>query len=989
MIADGQHWRRVAEVFDCVADLAPEQRGARLAELCADDATLHAEVEALLRADAVAARFDRDVDCARCAAASAWQGDVQTEAAGQRIGPWRVVRELGRGGMGVVLLAERADGQYEQQAALKLVKRGMDSEAILARFLRERQILARLEHPNIARLLDGGVNADGRPYFAMEYVQGRPILDWCAERNAKLDQRVELFLAVCSAVQFAHSQLVVHRDIKPSNILVTPAGEATLLDFGIAKAIGQGDAGTATALWQDRPLTPAYAAPEQLRGEPVTVATDIHGLGCVLYELLAGRRAFDVGDTPTLDELQKLLTATAPRAPSAVAAADAPVPAKALRGDLDTIALKALHRDPVRRYATVDAFASDLQRYLHGLPISARRDNTAYRVGKFIGRHRAGVAASAAVIALLIASAAFAFWQARLKSREAQAAQQVTNFLVGLFAGADPELTQGAKLTAADLLDQGTEKLNAQTDIGPTVRARLLHTIAHTYSSLGLYERAAPLEEQALALRRAQFGDAGLETAESADEFGLIQLKKGAFDKADPLLREALQTRRAKLGKDDPAIISSLGNVASLLQERGDFTGADALHREALAASGRRFGEDSAETAERLDAYGANLDNLGKRPDADAAFRRALAIRERKFGKDSAEAAVSLQNLGVHLDDKGEYAAAVDLLEHAVAIRTRVYGDGHPLTAASMLALSQAYNDNNLAANKAAAVKLAEQALAVFRRTLPEDHPKIDEALNDLAVLKYSRRDFAGAAELLRDALARSRRKLGNDHPQTLGEQNDLAAVIMHDGQYAQAERLLRDVLQRPQADDGRISVVQSEQNLATTLQMQGKTAEAVAWTRKAVGLLAMQEGASANLAIALRQLATAEELDGQTAAAESDFRAMLALGEYFSATKGIDHFNWQLAWADFLVGQHRCAEAMPAIEMSWKELAHANESNDVRKWQAVLLKGLCQTSMADIAGKRDGEKSVGEALKKLHELPGSEVDADAVTAKYLLDKRR
>ncbi|MBS0582753.1 MAG: serine/threonine protein kinase [Proteobacteria bacterium] len=987
----GQRWRQIGEAFDRVADAPPEQRAMLLNELCGADALLRAEVEALLRADAAATRFDAGVDSARDTAARIWHDEAEGESAGRRVGPWRVLREIGRGGMGVVLLAERADGQYEQQAALKLVKRGMDSEAILARFLRERQILARLEHPHIARLLDGGIADDGRPYFAMEYVPGEPLLDWCRDRGAKLDQRITLFLEVCAAVQFAHSQLVVHRDIKPSNILVTSAGEARLLDFGIAKAIGQGDGGTATALWRDRPLTPAYAAPEQIRGDPVSVATDVHGLGCVLYELLAGRRAFDIGDTPTLEELQKLLTATAPRAPSAVVANNAPVPAKTLRGDLDTIVLKALHRDPARRYATVEAFASDLRRYTQNLPISARRDNTAYRVGKFVDRHRVGVFVSTLAILLLLASTVFAFWQARQKSREARAAQEVTSFLSGLFAGADPELTQGAKLSAQDLLDQGASRLDAEADIEPAVRARLLHTIAHTYSSLGLYARALPMEEQALALRRAQSGDASLETAESADELGLIHLRKGEFEKAAPLLDEALQTRRANLEKDDPAVISSQADVASLLQERGDFTGADALYREALAQSGRRFGEESAETAERLDDYAANLENLGKRPQADAAFRRALSIRERKFGKDSVEVAVSLQNLGVHLDAAGEYGAAVEMLERAVAIRTRVYGEGHPLTAASMLALSQAYDSNNLEKDKSKAERLAEQALAIFRRTLPEDHPKIDEALNGLAVLKYSRRDFAGAADLLRDALARSRRKLGDDHPQTLREQNDLAAVISRDHQYAEAERLLRDALQRVHADanSAPISMVEAEQNLAGVLGAQGKTAEAVTWMRKAAAVRAMHEGASANLAIALRSLAVAEEMDGQTAAAESDLRATLALGEYFSATKGIDHFNWQMPWADFLVGQHRCVEAMPAIEMSWKELEHANSSNAVEKWQAILLKGLCEASAGDAAMKRDGEKLLDEASKKLNELPGSDMDTYPVAAKYLSGKHQ
>ncbi|MBS0591091.1 MAG: serine/threonine protein kinase, partial [Proteobacteria bacterium] len=655
MSSESERWQKIGDIFDRVADLPPSQRNGLLDQLCAEDPALRESIESLLRADAAAAGFDHGFDSARVAAVRAWDEEAG-ETVGHGIGAWRVVRELGRGGMGVVLLVDRADGQYEQRAALKLIKRGMDSEAILARFLRERQILARLDHPHIARLLDGGIADDGRPFFVMEYVEGLPLIDYCNAHAADVASRIELFVQVCAAVQFAHGRLVVHRDIKPTNILVTAQGEAKLLDFGIAKLTNARSADTVTALWRDSPLTPAYAAPEQLRGEAASVASDVYALGGVLYELLAGKRPFGSNDAPTLEEMRRLVETTPPPAPSAVVVRDAPVPGKVLRGDLDTIVLKAMQRDPARRYATVEALAADLHRYRQGLPISARRDSATYRVGKFIGRHRLGVAASVAFVVVLMAGVVLALWQERQKAREAQAAQEVTNFLVGLFAGADPELTRGSRLSAQDLLDQGSEKLNAQADIGPLVRARLLHTIAHTYAALGLYDRALPLARQALALRRAQGGNASLDSAESADELGTIHLSKGEYDKAEPLLREALQTQRDALAADAPAVIASLGNVAALMQDRGDFAGADRLYRQALDASGRRFGEDSAEHARRLDDYATNLDNLGRRTDAEAAYRRALAIREKRFGPDSAEAAVSLQNLGVHLDQDGDYA---------------------------------------------------------------------------------------------------------------------------------------------------------------------------------------------------------------------------------------------------------------------------------------------------------------------------------------------
>ncbi len=352
--------------------------------------------------------------------------------------------------MGVVWLAERADGAFEQRAALKLIKRGMDTDAVQARFLRERRILARLEHPHIAHLLDGGIAADGRPYFAMEFVDGQPLLRYCAEAQRNLAERIRLFLQICAAVQFAHGQLVVHRDIKPSNILVAADGSAKLLDFGIAKLLDDSAGGeTATVDGLHRPFTPAYAAPEQLRGEAATTATDIYALGCVLYELLTGQRPLSMNDAPTLEEMLRAQDTTDPAAPSRVAAADSPVSARLLRGDLDTIALKALQREPQRRYATVAAFAEDLHRFLSGRPIAARRDHAGYRVRKFVGRHRFGVAAATTGLLLLIAALGLAVWQARAKAREAQVSQQVTRFLLGLFGGADPTHARGATLSCA------------------------------------------------------------------------------------------------------------------------------------------------------------------------------------------------------------------------------------------------------------------------------------------------------------------------------------------------------------------------------------------------------------------------------------------------------------------------------------------------------------------------------------------------------------
>lgn len=974
---DAQRWQRVAEVFDAVVDASADERAGLLQRLCADDAEVRREVEALLAADARAEVFERGVDTARNASAADW-ADATEDAAStdSRIGPWRLVRELGRGGMGVVWLAERADGAFEQRAALKLIKRGMDTDAVQARFLRERRILARLEHAHIARLLDGGIAADGRPYFAMEFVDGQPLLRYCADASMNLAERISLFLQICAAVQFAHGQLVVHRDIKPSNILVAADGSAKLLDFGIAKLLDDsGDGHTATVDALHRPFTPAYAAPEQLRGDATTTATDIYALGCVLYELLTGKRPLADASTPS--EILRAQDTTDPAAPSRVADEHCPVPVRQLRGDLDTIVLKALQREALRRYATAAALADDLQRFLAGQPIAARRDHAAYRVRKFIGRHRIGVTAVAIGLLLLVATLCQAVWQAQAKAHEAAVSQQVTAFLVGLFKGADPALSRGASVSAQDLLDQGTERLRSDAHIEPDVRARLLQTVAATYTALGLYDRALPLAQQALTLRRRDPARADADVAESLDGLGRILRLKADYAQAEPLLRSALAMRRALLPADDPAIIESLANLGQLLQDRGDFAGADGPFREALAASERRFGADAAKTAHQLDDLATNEDNLGKSADALVMYRRALAIREKDLGPNDAEVATSLINLGTHLEGAGNHVEAQKLLERALAIRRKIYGPNHPLVGYAQLSLAGVYDSVNRLAE---AERLANDALAIFRRALPSDHRKISETLNMLAVFRTEHGDFAGAVPLFRDVLVRFRHTLGVDHPDTLTAQNNLAATLQHAGQLAEAEQLQRDVLERVRADNGQSLVATDCENLAITLELQGKYAQAMAFSRRALKLQEEREGAIAgNVAVALRGVALAEEFAGDAADAERDFRATLRMGEQLKASQGIDLFQWQLPLADFLVGTGRCGEAVPLLQSVVAALGDG--ANPVSELEAKLLLGHCLT-----AGKRRAEGIAMEAAarKALHAIPGVEVDLYPTASKQL-----
>jgi serine/threonine-protein kinase len=948
-----------------MADLAPAERSARVAEACAEDPALRLLVEALFSADAeedtrleggVARLFPRLVP----------DSDSSLERwIGRRLGPYRIVRELGRGGMGAVFLGERCDGQFEQRVALKVARLGLSGDEAVRRFLAERRILAGLEHPRIARLLDGGVSAEGLPFFAMEYVAGVPITEYC--RNAELDvrERIRLFLGVCDAVSHAHRRLVVHRDLKPSNIFVSTTGEVKLLDFGIAKLLDSGDERTRTL---HQLLTPAYAAPEQLRGDAVTTATDVYTLGVVLYELLVGRR-------PSAAPAEAAAPGDEPTRPSAAVLAGGAEAAplrrrlrRTLRGDLDTIVLTALRKEPDRRYLSAEALAEDLRRHLDRRPIRARRDSLRYRAGKFAARHRWTLAIATTLLVALVGALAAVAAQARAKAREALASQEVTSFLVRLFEGSDPTLARGASLTAQELLDAGVVRLRSTLTREPVVRSRLLRTMAASYVALGLYDRARPLAEEALRLRRETFAPRSVEVADSMDQLGEIQRLQADYADAEPLLRAALAARRAALAPDDPAVIESLGHLGRLLDDRGEFAAAEGPLRAALAATERRFGPDSTESARRLDDFASNQSDLGREKAALDLLRRALAIRETKLGADAPELAASLETLGARLDAAGDYGEAVADLERALAIRRRIYGPGHPLVGTTELALASVYEDQDRLDD---AERTAEDALGVLRRSLRENHPKVGEALNLLAIVRTARRDFVGAVPLFRELLARYERLAGRNHPDTLVVKSNLAITLLHAGRANEAEALQREVLAQLPADDGQDTGALARENLAASLEIEGRPRAAVQFAREALELQRRREGeTSGNVAIALRSLALAEELSGDARQAEEDFRTGLRMGEQLAPTHGNATFEWKVPLADFLVGASRCPEALPLLASATAELEKVRTTADpIWRLEEQVLTGECTPRSA-----KSG-RALRAARAALRAMPGAAVD--------------
>ena len=568
MTPAAERYSRVQELFDAAVDLPGEQRAAFLANQCDGDAALRHEVEALLAEDAQSGSFGERPRFV--ISSDVFPGAREEELAGRRFGVYEVIREIGRGGLGAVYLAARADDEYRKEVALKLIRRGLDTDDILRRFRTERQILAQLDHPNIARLLDGGTSEDGLPYFVMEYVQGEPISTYCDLHGLKLNERLELFRKVCAAVTYAHQNLVVHRDLKPSNILVTSDGEPKLLDFGIAKLLSTDDElmFTQTAPGMGA-MTPDYASPEQVRGEKITTASDVYSLGVLLYELLTGKKPYRL-TTRTSEELSRAVVEQEPERPSAALSSQERryhIAAPCLCGDLDNIVLMALRKDQERRYSSVAQFSGDIRRHLEGLPVIAHKDTVSYRASKFIRRNAVGVTAAVFVLLSLLGGIVATAWQARRATsnartaeeqartasaerdraqREGAKAQSINTFLQNILGFSDPTWVAGNprgnahQMTIAEAIDEAARRSEAELADQPEVLAAVQFSIGRIYETRGQLDRAEALLRSSLDIRRRVLGSEHPETAQSMAALGERLTNSGKSAESDPLLREAL-----------------------------------------------------------------------------------------------------------------------------------------------------------------------------------------------------------------------------------------------------------------------------------------------------------------------------------------------------------------------------------------------------------------------------------------------------------------
>lgn len=685
--------KRVEELFDSALAVEAGRRAAFISEHCDGDEELCAEVESLFAAHEkgqqffAAPAFDK--------AAKLLGNEPDESIAGRRIGAYEIICEIGHGGMGAVYLAARADDQYRQQVAIKLVKQGADNQFIVDRFLAERQILADLDHPNIARLLDGGTTEDCSPYLVMEYIEGKPIDDYCDERKLSTIERLKLFRAVCSAVQYAHQNLVIHRDIKPSNILVTGEGAPKLLDFGIAKILSpettaQTLARTATAV---RLMTPDYASPEQVRGETITTSSDVYSLGVLLYRLLTGHRPYHF-KTPLPQEIERVICESEPEKPSTmitrteqittaegtsvtltpeqVGNARSVQPEKlrrVLSGDLDNIVLMTLRKEPARRYSSVEQFSDDIRRHLEGLPVIARKDTFGYRSGKFIKRHKVGVAAAALIVLTLVGGIVATIWQARIarvqrdKARiEAAKAERVSKFLQDMLASPDPA-SKGPKVTVMEVLNDAAPRVESDLADQPEVMATVQRTIGTTYGVLGDYDAAEPHIRSALELNTRLYGEEHIETAKSIQLMAALYHVKGDFAQAEPLYKKAIDIRRRLSQEEDSSLAELFNNYGLLLNDRGEGAAAEPLYREALAIRRKIYGDEHPSVATSLNNLALLCQYKGDLEGAEQLYLESIAIC-RKVTDRAAQIMLTtnLQNLGGVLKTKGDYQQAESLL---------------------------------------------------------------------------------------------------------------------------------------------------------------------------------------------------------------------------------------------------------------------------------------------------------------------------------------
>jgi eukaryotic-like serine/threonine-protein kinase len=888
--SQGRHatdWARVDAVFSSLLDLPPAAREAALTERCAGDETLEAAVRRLLDAERRSAgAFDAALNSIRrLAEEAAERDDSQPPPPGmlEQIGPWQLTERIAAGGMSVVWMAERNDGQFQQTVAVKLLRRWIEDDETVQRFRAERRILAGLEHPNLARLLDGGVVGEGWPYFVMEYVDGLSITEYCDHHRLDVDARLALFGQVLDVVQYAHRRLVVHRDLKPSNILVTAEGRVKLLDFGIAKVLDrEAMNATESELTElgGRPMTPAYASPEQVTGEPITTASDVYALGVLLYQLLTGRSPYRASPDHPI-QLREAVLKEIPANPSArvrenhggaepmeLARQRDSTPARLarrLRGDLDVICQAALRKEPDRRYATVEQLAADLERHHRRLPVAARAGNWRYLAGRFFVRNAWAIAAG--VLIPLAALTGLALHVERLGAErdraEASAAQagleaikarQVTDYLVSLFRAADPAESAGRAVTAVELVERGVEEVDALAG-DPGLQAEMFRVLGQVSQAWGRYPQAAELLLRSLATLEHAPQPATLDRADVLADLGFVYFQLGKLEESERYSREALAALPPGDALRRAPVLTNLG-IVHIITSR--YAGAEELLGEAIAA--HESGDPgSAAHATTLNALGTLLSRQGRNPEAIAMLRSATDMRMALFGELHPATSVALGNLGIAMVDAGDPAGGEVFLMQALAIDEQVLGYEHPSVA---VLLNQLAGTRRELGDAVGSIAYLERALAVLQQQEGEDgaSPAIASVLSGLGAASLRLREFDAAGDYLEQAIAIEERVLGPDSRELAVDLVQLGVVRLGQARLEDAELLVRrglEIFTALLAGD-HVLIGNALKYLAELHRLRGRPDEALATGRRSLEILSRATSTDAPPVVELERWVTA-----------------------------------------------------------------------------------------------------------------------------------
>jgi len=847
---DKKRWKNTEAEFDALFDLSESEKKKRLETLREENPQLYKDIKHLLELTENSQNFleegrDKYLNSLYKDLASESVLETEEEFVPRKVGRYKLLKPIGRGGMGNVYLAERADGLFERKTAIKFVRTELNNREVKKRFNREKKIQASLDHHSIARLYDASTDEHGVPFLVMEYVDGQPITTYSDDNNLSVKQRLELFISVCQAVQYAHQNLIIHRDLKPSNILVNPEGECKLLDFGIAKLLDQnGDLPELTRSGQQY-FSMKFAAPEQIQNRPVNTLTDVYSLGVLLYKLLTGSLPYTITEQTTYGEFERKICDDPVPKPSSIVRKSKDL-YRQLKGDMDNIILKALEKSPDRRYRSAEALSDDLKRYLDNLPVSARPVGIVYRSRKFIQRNKK-ISSFAAVLLIIIISGLYyhtteirkerdiAKIQRDLAELEASKTARVSEFVVGLFEQSDPYSSSGKELTVGNLLAEGRDRIET-LDEAPLVQAEMYIVLARVYRSLAEHETAHNLSGQALSLLKEQaspdsvslanawtmraytlsslgrYGEAeeahrqALELtspenkpalAERLNNLGLALFSLGQLDESQELLEEALTLRRAEL-PESAELAASLNNLALVLAAQDKRGEAEPLYRSALEMRRSVLGDEHPTTTYSMTNLATLLDQMNRLEEAEAGYREALRIRRNIFGDDHPAVASVLYQIGWLQSRRGELEQARIHLEEALEIRSRVLGPDHPSTAVILNAAAVVARDMG-------EVDQAEQwlrrALSIYRSVFGDSHHDIALVLANMGQTMQVKGNSAEAERLLLQALEMNRRELGMEHRHVADNLRNLAELELAEGNkeqaagYASSAREVLDVL--------------------------------------------------------------------------------------------------------------------------------------------------------------------------------------------------